>query len=194
MEGMFNNLYNFIMNTIDALGVYGPILASILIVIESIIPILPLFIFITINFIAFGNFAGFLISWICTIIGCVISYYLSKKLFRKSILKHIKKGGKLSRVLNHIQKLNFGKLTVVLSFPFTPAFLINIAAGLSDMNFKKFITAIIISKIFVVLFWGLIGASFLESLQNPKDMIIILIMVLISYLMSVILKKVFKIE
>ena len=194
MEGILNSLYNFIMNTIDALGLFGPILASILIVIESIIPPLPLFIFITINFVAFGNLTGFLISWICTIIGCIISYYLSKKIFRKSILKHSKKNGKLSKCLNYIKKLNLGNLTIILSIPFTPAFLVNIAAGISDMDLKKFIIAIVISKIFVVLFWGLIGATFLESLQNPKDMIIIILMILIAYLLSIIIKKIFKIE
>ena len=70
------------MSTIDSLGVYGPLLGSLFIVLESIIPPLPLFVFITINFVAFGKIIGFIISWICTCIGCMISYYLVKKFFR----------------------------------------------------------------------------------------------------------------
>ena len=62
MGEVFSNFYNFIMNTIDAMGVYGPLLGSLFIVLESIIPPLPLFVFITINFLAFGYVMGFIIS------------------------------------------------------------------------------------------------------------------------------------
>ena len=54
MGELFSNFYNFIMDTIDAMGVYGPLLGSLFIVLESIIPPLPLFVFITINFLAFA--------------------------------------------------------------------------------------------------------------------------------------------
>ena len=46
MSELFNSFYIFIMNTIDALGVYGPLLGSLFIILESIIPPLPLFVFI----------------------------------------------------------------------------------------------------------------------------------------------------
>ena len=49
MSELFNSFYIFIMNTIDALGVYGPLLGSLFIILESIIPPLPLFVFITIQ-------------------------------------------------------------------------------------------------------------------------------------------------
>ena len=61
MGEIFNNLYDIIMNTIDALGVYGPLLGCLFIVLESMIPPLPLFVFITINFMSFGKILGFLI-------------------------------------------------------------------------------------------------------------------------------------
>ena len=194
METIFSNLYNLIINTIDALGIYGPILASILIVAESMIPVLPLFVFITINFIAFGNIIGFIISWLCTILGCMLSYSLVKNNFRKGILKFIKNDGLLDRCLKYIQNLSLSKITVILSIPFTPAFMMNIAAGLANMDFKKFIIAIVISKIFIIIFWGFIGSSLLESLQNPKNIILILIMILIAYLISIIIKKIFDIN
>lgn len=88
MGEVFSNFYNLIMDTIDSMGVYGPILGSLFIVLESIIPPLPLFVFITINFIAFGNVIGFIISWICTIIGCLISYFLVKKFLRNFVVKN----------------------------------------------------------------------------------------------------------
>lgn len=194
MNELFNSIYDFIMQTIDMLGVYGPILGCFFIVIESILPPLPLFVFITINFIAFGSFWGFVISWLCTCLGCFISYYLVKRFLSGWILNKIKNIELLNNCINYIHNLSLSKVTVILSIPFTPAFMMNIAAGLVKMDFKKFAIAILISKIFLIYFWGTIGTSLLESFQNPKSLIVVGIMMILAYLFSYIIKKVFKID
>ena len=194
MGEVFSNFYNFIMNTIDAMGVYGPLLGSLFIVLESIIPPLPLFVFITINFLAFGYVMGFIISWVCTIIGCIISYFLVKKLLRNFVVKKIKNVDLLNRCMHYIENMSLTKITVILAIPFTPAFMMNIAAGLVNMNFKKFFIAILISKIFLVYFWGFVGTSLVESFQNPSSLITVVVMMLLAYGMSLIIKKVFKVN
>ena len=194
MGEVFSNFYNFIMNTIDAMGVYGPLLGSLFIVLESIIPPLPLFVFITINFLAFGYVMGFIISWVCTIIGCVISYFLVKKLLRNFVVKKIKNVDLLNRCMHYIENMSLTKITVILAIPFTPAFMMNIAAGLVNMNFKKFFIAILVSKIFLVYFWGFVGTSLVESFQNPNSLITVVVMMLLAYGMRLIIKKVFKVN
>ena len=194
MSNLFNQFYDFVMFLIYALGVYGPLLGCLFIVLESIIPPLPLFVFITMNFIAFGNVIGFIVSWVCTVIGCVISYFLVKKFFRNFVIKKIKNINLLTRCMSYIENLSLSKVTVILAIPFTPAFMMNIAAGLVNMNFKKFFLSIIISKIFLVYFWGVIGTSLLESFRQPKNLIIVFGMVIIAYILSLITKKVFKID
>ena len=194
MGEVFSNFYNFIMNTIDAMGVYGPLLGSLFIVLESIIPPLPLFVFITINFLAFGYVMGFIISWVCTIIGCVISYFLVKKFLRNFVVKKIKNVDLLNRCMHYIENMSLTKITVILAIPFTPAFMMNIAAGLVNMNFKKFFIAILISKIFLIYFWGFVGTSLVESFQNPSSLITVVVMMLLAYGMSLIIKKVFKVN
>ena len=194
MSELFNSFYIFIMNTIDALGVYGPLLGSLFIILESIIPPLPLFVFITINFVAFGKVLGFIISWICTCIGCILSYYLVKKLFRNWVVNKIKDVNLLTKCMNYVENLSLTQVTMILSIPFTPAFMVNIAAGLCNMNFKKFLTAILISKIFLVYFWGVVGTGLLESFHNPTSLITVVVMIVIAYTLSVVIKKVFKID
>ncbi len=194
MSELFNSFYIFIMNTIDALGVYGPLLGSLFIILESIIPPLPLFVFITINFVAFGKVLGFIISWICTCIGCILSYYLVKKLFRNWIVNKIKDVNLLTKCMNYVENLSLTQVTMILSIPFTPAFMVNIAAGLCNMNFKKFLTAILISKIFLVYFWGVVGTGLLESFHNPTSLITVVVMIVIAYILSIVIKKVFKID
>lgn len=194
MGSIFNNFYDFIMGLIDSLGVYGPLLGCVFIILESIIPPLPLFVFITINFIAFGNLLGFIISWICTIIGCLLSYFLVKKYLRNWVVKKIKNVDLLTKSMNYIENLSLTKVTVILAIPFTPAFMMNIAAGLVNMDFKKFFTSIVISKIFLVYFWGVVGTGLVESFKNPQSLITVVVMVVIAYVLSIIVKKVFKID
>ncbi|MBD8922268.1 TVP38/TMEM64 family protein [bacterium] len=194
MGNLFNNFYDIIMNTIDTLGVYGPALGCLFIVLESILPPLPLFVFITINFIAFGKLLGFIISWFFTCLGCILSYFLVKKFLSKWVVKKISNVNLLNKCLNYIKNLTLTQITVILAIPFTPAFMMNIAAGLADMDFKKFLTSILISKLFLVYFWGTVGTGLLESFKNPSSLVIVLIMVVLAYLLSIIIKKVFKIN
>lgn len=194
MSELFNSFYIFVMNTIDALGVYGPLLGCVFIILESIIPPLPLFVFITLNFVAYGKLVGFIISWICTCIGCLLSYFLVKKFLRNWVLKKIKNVDLLTKWMSYIENLSLSKVTVILAIPFTPAFMVNIAAGICNMDFKKFSVAILISKIFLVYFWGVVGTGLLESLHNPKSIITVIVMMVVAYLVSLIIKKVFKID
>lgn len=194
MSELFNSFYIFVMNTIDALGVYGPLLGCVFIILESIIPPLPLFVFITLNFVAYGKLVGFIISWICTCIGCLLSYFLVKKFLRNWVLKKIKNVDLLTKWMSYIENLSLSKVTVILAIPFTPAFMVNIAAGICNMDFKKFSVAILISKIFLVYFWGVVGTGLLESLHNPRSIIIVIVMMVVAYLVSLIIKKVFKID
>ena len=194
MSELFNSFYIFVMNTIDALGVYGPLLGCVFIILESIIPPLPLFVFITLNFVAYGKLVGFIISWICTCIGCFLSYFLVKKFLRNWVLKKIKNVDLLTKWMSYIENLSLSKLTVILAIPFTPAFMVHIAAGICNMDFKKFSVAILISKIFLVYFWGVVGTGLLESLHNPRSIITVIVMMVVAYLVSLIIKKVFKID
>lgn len=194
MKELFSNFYDLIMNTIAALGVYGPILGCLLIVLESIFPPLPLFVFITMNFIAFGKVIGFIISWICTCIGCLIAYILVKKFLRNFVLRKIRNIDLLTKCLHYIENLSITKITVILSIPFTPAFMMNIAAGVSNMSIKKFLPAILISKILLVYFWGIVGTGLVESFRNPSSLITVGIMLLIAYITSFLIKKIFKLD
>ena len=191
MKEIFLIIYEFIINSVSSSTMWGPILASILIIIESIIPVLPLFVFITVIFLAYGNILGFIISWICTCIGCLISYLLVKYLTNKYIKTNSKKLNNLIKVIN---KIDYSNLVVLIAIPFTPAFLINIACGMSKIDIKKFMSAIMIGKISLVWFWGFIGTSLIESLKDPVILIKVLLVVLIMFIISKVYSKKMKID
>lgn len=192
---MFEAIDTFIDTTLQGMGVWGPIVGCFFILIESMVPVLPLFVFITLNFLAFGNILGFIISWIFTCIGCFISFLLFRCKVQTWLFKRLKKQGIISEhTIDVITNLKFEELTTIIAIPFTPAFLVNIAAGLSKMSYKKFLGALLIGKIFLVYFWGFVGVSLIESIKNPIYLVRVCVLLVIAYVLSKIISKKFKIE
>jgi len=188
---ILNNIDILIENVLNALGIFGPILGCVLIIIESILPILPLSVFVTLNFYAFGNILGFLISYACTILGCMISYMLVRSIFKNKFDKFVnkKEHKKLKKYVSLFNKIKLENLVILIAIPFTPAFLVNIAASLSDISKKKFWVSLLIGKLFMVYFWGYVGVTLIDSLKNPIYIVRIIILVLIAYIIGKIVNR-----
>lgn len=182
-------LHEAVIVLINSIGVFGPALACFLIFFESILPFMPLAVFITINFLAFGNILGFILSWVFTILGCIMSFYIFRKGIQVKFNKIIKNKTTLENFMLKFKDISLGNLVVLIAIPFTPAFLVNIAAGLSKMKFKKFLTALLIGKISIVYFWGYIGASLVESFKEPMLLLRIGVLVVATYLVSKLVNK-----
>ncbi len=172
----------------------GPLFGVIIIIFESIVPVLPLGIFITLNTYAYGLFWGLILSWIGTIIGCMISFMAFRKWFRGFLWKQIRHEDRLIALMNYLTDIKYVKLVLLVAMPFSPAFLINIAAGLSKISLKKFFLAIIVGKTSIVYFWGYIGTGIIESFSNPVILFEIIIILIVAYLVSRILGKKLNLE
>ena len=194
MQAIMSFINSFINNAVYYLQSYGILFGCFLILLESIIPALPLGVFIAFNMMAFGNVAGFLISWVSTVIGCVLSYLLFSKTLGKKVQKKALMNDKVKKLKTRIKKISFSNLVLIIALPFTPAFLINIVCGLSKMEFKKFLSAILIGKLSIIFFWGFISKSLIESITDIKTMIIILLLLLICYISSKLISKKLNIE
>ena len=96
------------------------------------------------------------------------------------------------RIKKYINKLSYSNLVILIALPFTPAFAVNIAAGLTDIDAKKFFSALMIGKLPMVYFWGFIGKSLLESITDPYTIAQVVFMVLIAYLVSKVANKFIK--
>lgn len=184
MEEIIHQFIEFITDFVESNNIFLSLFfGAFSIVLESIIPILPLALFIAINMIAFGNIAGFILSWLSTTMGCSLSFFLCRKC-RYLMEKKIKKEHKILNFISKIDEIKFSNLVLILAMPFTPAFSINIAAGLSKMKYKKYLLSLLISKTFIIYFWGYVGSTFLQNLTNPIMLIrlgiIIVILIVIS--------------
>ena len=187
---MLQGLANGLQSSLLGIGAYGILLSFAIIFIESIIPCMPLGLFITGIFYSYGNMYGFLICWIATILGCTVSYYLFNRVLSgfldKVLLSKLNKRtvDKIDDIKSYIGNLSLSSLTLLVACPFTPAFVVNIAAGLTNVDDKKFILSMIIGKPFMIYFYGMIGTSLVDSFSNPYVFIKIGIMLLIAYGLS----------
>lgn len=187
MLEMLNTLIDTILKN---LGIWGPLVGCFFITIESMVPILPLFVFITLNFLVFGSFWGFLISWFFTCLGCSISFFLFRFKIQTWWYKHLKDKGLISKkTMDKITTLKLEELATVIAIPFTPAFLVNILCGLSKMSYKKFLITLMIGKIFIIYFWGFVGVSLVDSLKQPIYLVRVLILLLLAYVISKLINK-----
>ncbi len=191
MEEILQQLVIYIQNFVATNNIVLSIfVGSFMIALESIIPALPLSVFIAINTVAFGNLFGFLISWISTIIGCSISFFLCRKL-RNIAIKKIKKDSKIINFIDKIDNIKFSSLFLILAMPFTPAFSINIAAGLSKMKYKKYFWALVFSKAFMVYFWAFVGSNILTNITDINLMIKMGLLIVVLFVASKIVTKKF---
>ena len=200
MEMIINFLSSFeqvLSSFFQVVGPWSVLFSSLLLVCESIMPILPSSVFIAINFIYFGKLVGFVISWICACLGCYISFSLCrskiKGFLEKKILKE-KGKKKMERLVNIIDNIDVSLLTLLIACPFTPACIINILCGLSNMSKKKFMLSILIGKVFMVYFFGYVGTTLMDCITHPIYMVRVIILLVAAFIISKISFKITNIE
>lgn len=184
MGQLIQNLVEWLENVVqNSSFLISLIVGMSIIILESMIPILPLALFIAINMLVFGNLFGFFLSWVSTIIGCSLSFFVFRYL-RKYLNHFFERHYKYKRLIDIVDNISFSNLVIILSIPFTPAFSINIGAGLSHMKYSKYLFGLLISKIFLVYFWGFIGSTFIESITDMGVLAKLGTMVFIAFILS----------
>lgn len=177
------NYIELFTNIFKSIGILPNIF---LISLEGLFPFLPLSLFITININAYGFIFGFIICWIATILGCYTSFFISKTILNKIIVKFL--SSKSKDILNiwksKIETIPFTYLVIIISLPFTPSFIVNVSSGIVNMNNKKFLLANMIGKVSVIYFWGFVGTCLITSMTNIKTIFIVLLMLVMAYICS----------
>lgn len=180
-------LNNFLLSV----GPLGYVLSCLLLFLEAIIPILPATIFITLLIYKFGSILGFIISYICSIGGSIVVYNIFKGKLSIKFNNYIKRRNKdkLTKIVNKLKSIKFVNLCLIIALPFTPQFLVHISCGLMEIDKKKYLLSLFIGKIFLIIFWGFIGTSLINSFKNPIILIYIILLLLGCYILSKIVSR-----
>ena len=183
MNDLGKELTSFIMS----FGLLGGLINNLFIVIEAVIPMLPLSAFVAINVIMYGGVVAFLLSWVFTILGGSLMFWICRNKIKSFIDRKIQENSnydKAYKLSKHIDNMSIPTLSVLIACPFTPSFVINVGGGLSNMSFIKYITSMIIGKSCMIYFLCYIGDNIVEAINNPMILIRILILLLIAYIVS----------
>ena len=185
-----------INNVVDYMVSLGPVGGFLLIFLESICPPLPLGVIVGINMLSFGNIFGFLLSYVSTIFGCMLSFWLFRYLFKDDFDQWYngKNKKKIKVWMNKLSNIKFTTLAILFALPITPAFIINIAGGLSNISLKKYLMALIVGKPAMLLFYGYIAVSFFDSLKDPVKLVKVFALMLFTYILSLVIEKLVKVE
>ena len=184
-------IYSFVDYCTEFISSGGFLFGFLLILLESFLPILPLGVFVALNVNAFGGIFGIFLSWIATCTGCFLSYiffsFLSDKLLHRVLSDKTLK--KVEGAISKFQKISFSNLVLIVALPFTPAFLVNIICGIAHVSRKKFLASIFLGKVFMLIFWGYVGKSLIESVTDINTIIIVSLMLVVAYILSKIVNK-----
>lgn len=185
-----NNLNDFLLNA----GIWAPVLSSLLIVLEGTFAFLPMFVFVTINLLTLGSIFGSITSYICTVAGSFLMFFLCRIGLSPLFQKFINNKSGLNKFMGLIDNMSFSKLVLIISIPLTPSFLVNLAAGISKIPKKKYLYALLLGKTCIILFWGFLGTSLVDCLTNPLMVIKVFLMILICNLIGKLINKKFNLD
>ena len=186
---IINDIVNYMVSL-------GPVGGFVLILLEAVLPPLPLGVIVGLNMLSFGNVFGFVLSYVAVIIGCMTSFFLFRYLVKDKYMKWFnqKNQTRIEKWMDKLSNIKFTTLVVVFALPITPAFLVNIAGGLSEISYKKYLMALIVGKPAMLLFYGYIAVSLVDSLKDPVNIIRVVLLVTITYIVSKIIERVVKVE
>ena len=199
---ILNNLDGLLNDFLNNAGVLAPILSCLLIFLEGILAFLPLFVFVTFNIMSLstllgdvlGTLLGIALSWVFTTLGSYVTFMLFRKFLNKPFRNKIARKQKSKKFMKIVDNLKYSQLVLIISIPFSPSFFINLGAGLSNINAKKYLCALLIGKISQMLFLGYVGVSLVECLTNPMALIKVVLILAVGYVVSVIVNKKFNLD
>ncbi|MFK2825840.1 TVP38/TMEM64 family protein [Bacillus sp. B190/17] len=162
-----------IMEWIERYESFGPLPGFFLPMLESFLPVLPLFAFVLANASAFGLWLGFLLSWSGSVTGAVLVFLLIRHYGQRRILSFLYKHHQVKKLMNWVDNHGFGPVFLLLCFPFTPSAVVNIVAGLSNISIKQYLLAVMTGKAVMIFTISFIGYDVVSLIKEPVRTVIL---------------------
>ncbi len=147
---------------ISSFGMWGPLVLSLIQLLQVVLPVLPGFLGSIVGAALFGWLGGFLVNYIGICAGSIAAYWLAKRYGMQLVAKMVP----MEKYGKWIDKINRSKsytifLLICIILPLVPDDFLCYFSGLMDMPPKKFISIILFGKIWCLLFYSIFFAYFL---------------------------------
>lgn len=173
-----------LMLLLDKYRSFGPLPGLLLPFMKSFIPPLPTLVIISVNAAVYGLWLGFLYSWIGIVCGCLVTFAIVKKVAGHPFLVRWSQKPKVQKSLNWARRHAFNYVFILSLFPLGPFVVINMAAGLVQMRFRSFLVAVAAGKAVMVMSVSFIGYDLKRFVNNPYELIYVVLFIGISLVIS----------
>jgi uncharacterized membrane protein YdjX (TVP38/TMEM64 family) len=180
---------DYIMELLDTYESLGPLPGILLPLIEAFLPFLPLIVFVIGNAMAYGLIKGFLYSWIGSVIGAMLVFFIIRRLGQKKFFTFIRNHKQVKKVMQWFERHGFGPLFLLMCFPFSPSAIINLVAGLSRISFQQFLLAVIMGKSVMIFTIAFVGDSITSFAEHPVKTVIVGICIVLFWIVGKIIEK-----
>lgn len=175
----------------DAFRQFGYIPGFIMLYLRTIVPVLPLTLYVVLLIHAYGLFPGIIISWLGIVSGTFTVFLICKKFVNTIRMKKLKSRKSVQRLISFIDRQGLIPLFILLCFPFTPNTLINIIASLSHIKIKYYFLVLVISKLISITILGVMGKEIFTIFTNPLRALIMIVLLVVLWFISKKVEKYF---
>ncbi|WP_347094284.1 TVP38/TMEM64 family protein [Streptococcus dysgalactiae] len=137
---------NALKDLVQQYKVWGPLIFIVVQIIQIVFPVIPGGLTTVAGFLIFGPIAGFIYNYVGIIIGSVILFLLVKTYGRKFILLFMDEKT-FYKYERRLETPGYEKLFIAcMASPISPADIMVMITGLTDMSLKRFTTIILVAK------------------------------------------------
>lgn len=161
LGGCFSSV-DSLRNYVSSFGIWGPLVLTLIQLLQVVLPILPGFMGCVVGGALFGAAGGFWINYVGIGAGSIIAFFLAKFFGIELVSKMVP----MERYEKYIERINNSKSYLMLLFlaillPLAPDDFLCYFSGLINMSSKKFIATIILAKPWCILFYSIFFANFI---------------------------------
>ncbi|WP_423363160.1 TVP38/TMEM64 family protein [Mycoplasma sp. P36-A1] len=192
INGLIDNISNILEVSLAFLASLGLLGAFAMPFLEAIMPMLPLNVMLLANIENYGPIVGFLITYAGSVTGTIVVFITIRYFITDWFLNlpHIKNNKKLDEVFNWVETKGMWILMLLMILPFFPHSLISYACALSTIRKREFYAAMLSAKAVALGFNTYLGESLLHVFEDPKPLLVgVIVLVLIILLSKVIQNK-----
>lgn len=161
------NVDQFVLK-LKSLGLFAFIILMLLIVLQQIFTFIPFLSLATVNVMLYGLWKGFFFSWICSLIGALVAFYLSRTLLKNWIMNKWGENTTFTKINDSLGKSGFFYVLMGRLFPIMPSNLINFGAGISKISIVSYSIATFFGNIPFVFTCSLMAYDLLH-LKNEAN-------------------------
>lgn len=168
-SGDFKVLRTFV----ESYGPYAVLISFLLMILQSIAAPLPAFLITFANANLFGWWQGAILSWVSSMVGAAICFFIARILGRDVVEKLTSKTG-IKQIDDFFKK--HGRMSILIArlLPFISFDIVSYAAGLTSMSFGGFIVATGIGQLPATVIYSYVGGMLTGGAQMLVTALLIL--------------------